>query len=103
MHLDLGEQRLQVLASEFPLERVSNGTVVILEAQQAILEFSQGAKVVGRERLALNDREVHLDLIERTDVHGRMHGDGRGPASLQAPDADFSAVREAVVHDPKHP
>ncbi len=103
MRVDLGEQCFQVLAGELPLERAGGRAVVILEAQQAILEFSQGSEVVGSEQLALNNREVHLDLVEPAGMHRRMHGDDRGPTSLQPLDAGLTAVRGAVVHDPEHP
>ena len=73
MRVDLGEQGLQVLAGELPLEWASGGAVVVLEAQQAIFDFTEGLEVIGGEHLALNDREVHLDLVEPTGVHGRMH------------------------------
>ena len=59
MRADLGEQCSEVLPAELPLERASGGAVVILEAQQAIFDFSQGLEVIGREHLALNNREVH--------------------------------------------
>src|SRR5258706_604665 len=103
MRVDLGEQCFQVLAAELPLERASGGAVVILEAQQTIFDFSQGPEVIGCEHLALNNREVHLDLVEPAGVHRRMHRDDRGPTSLQAFDASLTAVRGAVVHDPEHP
>ncbi len=102
MGADFGKQCAEVLAAELPLERASNGAVVILEAQQAVFDFSQGVEVVGREYLALEDGAVHLDLIEPAGVHRSVHRDDRGPASLQAPDARLTAVRGAVVHDPEH-
>jgi hypothetical protein len=103
MRVDLGEQCFQVFAGELPLERTSGGAVVVLEAQQAIFEVSQGSKVVGSEQLALNDREVHLDLVQPTGMHRRMHWDDSGPTSPQAFDASLAAMRGAVVHDPEHP
>ena len=102
MQVDFGKQRFQVLAGELPLERTSGGAIVILEAQQSILQFGEGAKVVGRECLALNDGEVHLDLVEPAGMHRGMHRDDRGPASLQAFDTRLTAVRGAVIHDPEH-
>lgn len=95
--------RKLVLASELPLEGPDGGAVMILEAQQAVLQFSARAKGVGRKDFALNDREVHLDLVEPAGVHGRMHGDDGGPAPTQALDAGLTAMRGAVVHDPKDP
>jgi hypothetical protein len=35
-----------------------------LEAKQAILDLGERGKVTGREDLALDDREINLDLIE---------------------------------------
>jgi hypothetical protein len=70
MHLDLGKRCLQILASEFPLEGASGGAVMVLEAQQAIFEFSPGLEIVGSKELALNDREVDLDLVEPAGMHG---------------------------------
>ena len=103
MVADLGKQCFEVLAAELPLEGASGGAVVILEAQQAIFDVSQGLEVIGCEHLALNDREVHLDLVEPAGVHRCVHRDDRGPTALQALDASLTAVRGAVVHDPEHP
>jgi len=98
MHVDLGEQCFQVLAGELPLEWASGGAVVVLEAQQAIFEFSPGLKVVGSEDLTLNNREVHLDLVKPTGVYGGMHWDDRGPTSLQAFDAAPSVGTTCVAN-----
>jgi hypothetical protein len=103
MRMDLDEERSQVVATEFPLKRASGRAVVVPEAQQVIPDFGQGPEVAGCEHLTLNDREVHLDLIQSASVHGRMHRDNRGPVSLQSLYACLAAVRGAVVHDPKYP
>lgn len=76
MRVDLGEQGSEVLAAELPLERASGGAVVFLEAQQAISDFSQGLEVIGREDLALNNREIHLDLVERASWRARAYAPG---------------------------
>ena len=103
MRADLGAQCSEVFAAELPLEGASGGAVVVLETQQAIFDCSQRLEVIGREHLALNDREVHLDLVEPAGVRRCMHRDDRGPTALQAPDASLTAVRGAVVHDPEYP
>lgn len=74
MRVDLGEQCSAVLAAELPLERASDGAVVILEAQQAVFDFSQGVEVVGREHLALDAGEVHLDLVDQLPCTGVCTG-----------------------------
>ena len=102
MGADFGKQCSEVLAGELPLERASNGAVVILEAQQAVFYFSRGMEVVGREHLALDNGKVHLNLVEPAGMHRSVHRADRGPASLLAPDARLTAVRGAVVYDPEH-
>jgi len=72
------EQVAEVTPSELPLERAGHGFVVPLEAQEPLLELGQGAEVIGGQPLALEDREVDLDLVEPTGVHRRMHRDDRG-------------------------
>jgi len=102
MGTNLGEELPEVGARELPLERTGDGFIVLLEAQEPLLELRQGAQVVWRQDLTLEDGEVDLDLIEPTGVHGRMNGNDAGPALAQALDAGIAAVRGAVVHDPKH-
>jgi len=103
VRLDLREQGFEVPAGELPLEGTGSCAIVILEAQQAILELGAGVKVVLGKHPALEDREVHLDLVEPTGVHGGVYRDGRRPAPAQALDAGVAVVRGAVVHDPEHP
>lgn len=77
---------------KFPWKGANGGAVVIVEAQQAICDFTSGLEVIGREHLALNNGEVHLDLGEPAGVHGCVHRDDHGPTSLQALDASLTAA-----------
>ena len=66
------------MAPELPFEGLSNGLVVVLELQQALLQAEQIIAFIGAEHLALDDGEVHLDLVEPTGVDRR--GDLEGVA-----------------------
>src|SRR5688500_5808320 len=61
---DLGEDAVEVVAGEGPLERPGDSAVVLAKREQALLELVERAEVVGRERLALDDREEQLGLVE---------------------------------------
>lgn len=55
MGLDSREKNPEVMTRELPLEGLGGDAVVILKAQQSILDLGQGMKIVGREHLALNE------------------------------------------------
>jgi hypothetical protein len=61
--LDLGEQPVEV-AGEGPVEGSCDLSVVLAEAEQSLGERVEGVEVVRGQRLALDDREVELDLVE---------------------------------------
>ena len=44
--------------------------IASLELKKTDFEFEQRFEVVGHEELALNDREVDLDLVEPASVNG---------------------------------
>jgi hypothetical protein len=46
--------------------------MALLEAEQLLVQIGEGREVVGREELALDDREVDLDLIEPAGMHWGM-------------------------------
>ena len=87
---------------EFPLEWRSDGLIVLLEAEESILDFLKRAEVVGGEGLAFNDGEVDFDLIEPACVDRSVHGDEIGEGCFEAPNTGLAAMRRAVVHDPEH-
>jgi hypothetical protein len=91
----------EIPAREPPLERCGNGFVMTLKGQQALLHSGQRRKIVWRERLALDNREVDFDLIEPTGVDGAVDEHPIRVAALQAGHATRTSVRRTVVHDPK--
>jgi hypothetical protein len=96
-----GHEFIQVFAGEGPLERSGRLFIALLETQQSVLQLSQRAEIVGRENLALHDREINLDLIEPAGVYRSVDGNNRGPAGLEALDAPLAAMRGAIVENPK--
>jgi hypothetical protein len=96
-----GDQFIQVFAGEGPLERSGRLFIAFLETQESVLQRSQRPEIVGRENLALHDREINLDLIEPAGVHRSVNGNNRGPAVLEALDAPLAAMRRAIVENPK--
>src|SRR3989339_1481840 len=91
----------EIPSREPPLERRSNGFVMTLKSQQAFFDSGQRRKIVWRERLALDNREVDLDLVEPTGVDGAVDEHQILVAALQAGHATRTSMRRAVVHDPE--
>ena len=60
-------------------------------------------EVTRREHLALNDREVDLDLVEPTRVKRRMHQNDVRPSGTQAISGVPAAMAGAVVCDQEDP
>jgi hypothetical protein len=61
---------VEVAAGERPVERRGSGGEFGLEAEDAAGEVVDVVEVAGRERLALEDREGDLDLVEPRGVPG---------------------------------
>ena len=64
---ELGE----VAAGELPLEGFGGEFVAAFEVHQPLFDFGEVGEVVGGEHLALDDREVDLDLVEPLACTGR--------------------------------
>ena len=60
------DQRVEFDAGELPFERPRDALEVALEVREPLGDRLQAREVVWRERLALDDREVDLDLVEPT-------------------------------------
>ena len=67
------EESRKVLTRELPFEGTGSRLPVILQIEEALSQSVEIGKVIGREHLVLNNREVNLDLIELTGVNGSMH------------------------------
>jgi hypothetical protein len=97
------EEGVEVLPGEAPLERLGGGLVVILEAEEAVLESGERVEVVWCEGLSLHDGEVNLDLVEPAGVDGCVDHDQVGPLTGKALEAAGAAVGASVVDYPEHP
>src|SRR6266478_2988318 len=95
------EEAFEIAASEFPLEWAGNSSVVLFESQEPLFHFGERGEVIGGEHLALDDREVDLDLIEPTGVHRSVDRGDRGPPLAHAVSAALPAMRGAIVEDPE--
>src|ERR1700681_802117 len=76
--------------------------IASLELKQTDFEFDQRFEVVGREELALNDREVDLDLVEPAGMNGGMDEDQVRPFGAQAETRSLPAMGGAIVDDPEY-
>ena len=95
------EQGSKIASRELPVKRARRSLVVLLEAQQGTVEVVERGEVGGREQLALNDREVNLDLVEPAGMNGSVHEDDVAPLLADAIHGTLSAVRGAVISDPE--
>jgi hypothetical protein len=65
---------------------------VVAEAQEPVGEFAAGSELVGRQRFALDDREVELDLVEPGGVDGQVDEPQVLPGALEPPDRRLAGV-----------
>ena len=66
---ELSDEPCEIGACETPVKWRRHALVILLEAQQAILDLRETGKIVGSECLALHDGEIDLDLVEPTGVY----------------------------------
>jgi hypothetical protein len=57
---ELDEEFVEVLAGELPFEGLSRSCPVVLKVQQPLGDRIEIGKIVGRQDLSLNDREIDL-------------------------------------------
>ena len=81
---EAGQERVELGAGEGPLERLGDLAVVLLEGGDAGGERVEVGEVVGRQRLALQDREVDLDLVQPRGVDGQVDQPRVGIGVLRA-------------------
>jgi hypothetical protein len=91
----------EVLVGEGPVKRLGDLVVMALERVEAIDDRLEPVEVVGREDLALDDREHDLDLVQPRRVGRQVHEDQVRPLALEAVDRGLAGVRGAVVDDPE--
>ncbi len=84
-----------------PLERLGDGLVVALETEDGVGQSAERREVDRRKDLALQDREVDLDLIEPTGVDGSLNQDEVRMLTAKPLGGLVSTVRGAVVDNPE--
>jgi hypothetical protein len=60
---DLGQNAVEVVSRERPVKRLRDLTVVLFEGCDPGGAVGQVGDVIGGQRLALQDRDVDLDLV----------------------------------------
>src|SRR5215211_3458084 len=101
----LGEAReepSEITASELPGEGSGRLLLTLLEGEEAFGQSVEVGQVVGAHNLALDHREVDLDLIEPGGINRKVEEPQIRPLSLKALDRGFPSMGGAVVHDPEH-
>ena len=93
---ELLEQDIEIGAREGPLEGLGGLLIALLEPQQLCSKCGEVGKVVGREHLALDDREVDLDLVEPTGVDRSVDEDEVGPSACSRAAARWPRCEEPL-------
>ena len=100
--LELGQEYVQVTSRECPFERLGGPLVADLEGHHVPLQIGPALKVARGEQLALNDREVDLNLIEPTGVNRRMNQNDAGPSASKAVGSASTTAAGAIVGNQEH-
>lgn len=77
----------QILPCKRPFERTGGRFVSTLKREQAGFERSQVSEIGRGQHLALDDREIDLDLVEPTGVDRGEDRDQRRPLALESLEA----------------
>src|SRR5229473_4569025 len=70
---ELVEELGKILTGELPFKGPSRGFPIVLKVEEALREGVEIGKIVGRENLPLDNREIDFDLVEPTGMNGGMH------------------------------
>jgi hypothetical protein len=100
--LEFGEERVQIAAREGPRERFGGPLVAGLESHHVPLQVGRALEVARGKQLALNDREVDLDLVEPTGVNWCMNQNDVGSSGSKAIGGVSTAVAGAIVGNQEH-
>ena len=96
-------QVVEVCAGKFPLKRLSDLFIELLEGQEPVSHLGEAGEVIGREDLSLDHGEINLHLVEPTGMDGQMDQDQVGIISLESPHGGRSTMGGAIIHNPKDP
>src|SRR5215207_820473 len=97
------EELVEIAAGELPGERLGHLLVASLEGDEAFGQSIEVGEVIWSEKLALNHREVDLDLVEPGSVSRKMDESQVGPLPLQTLHRGISSVGGTIVHHPEDP
>src|SRR5215210_9364991 len=84
------EEVVEVAAGVAPVDRLGGLLPVGLEGHDARLQLVEVVEVAWGQRLALEDREVDLDLVQPRGVDGEVDEDQVRPGALQAVDGGLA-------------
>jgi hypothetical protein len=76
----------------FHFERLRDLLVVSSEVEEALFDGSEVGEVVGLQHLAVDDREVDLDLVEPAGVDRQVDEDEILVVALESVDRALAAV-----------
>lgn len=93
---------IQIAAGEFPFKRPSDSLKVAFKLPKGMGQLVQRLKVVWRQNLSLNNREVDFDLIEPTAVNGSMDQLQTRIPLLKPLHTGQAPVGGTVVDDPEY-
>src|SRR6266542_195938 len=100
---DLGQALVQVGAGELPVDCPGAVSHRGFEVEDARRQLGERGRDSRGEDLALEDREVDLDLIDPAGVDGRVDQEEVGVAGTDALDRLLALVGGAVVDDQEDP
>ena len=90
------------MARKGPLEWFGDPLVAGLECHHVPRQVCQALEVVRGKQLALNDREIDLDLVEPAGVDWCMNQNDVGPSGSKAIGGASTTVAGAIVGDQEH-
>ena len=93
---------MEVAACECPPERFGGALIAALEGHHLPPQIGQVRKVGRGQQLALNNREVDLDLVEPAGVNRRMDQYDIRPSGAKPPGSAPTAVTGAVIGDQEY-
>jgi len=99
---EFGEECVQIAACEGPLEGFGGPLIAGLEGHHVALQVGLALEITRGEQLALNDREVRLDLVEPTGMNRRMNQNDVGPSGSKAIGGASTTVARTIVGNQEH-
>ncbi len=96
---------MKIVARELPIERlaVSIGAESSRESVEPRCDRIEVREVVRRQRFALQDRKVDLDLVKPARVHWQRYSSGVAELLAKALWKRRRPVRTPLVDDPEYP